>query len=197
MIAEALAQCLSPRVEAALIKVIDRKSAPIFVRKHAVCALAHGVEPSSRRFLLNLFLSEVGRKQSKREFEIYRVLLRAMGHLNDKRAILGLLQALHEERESSYLDCMIATVTSLGELGDKRAMVPLRNLLNTDWVRQAPTICLALAKLRDPKSRQWIATAKEKARGKWAWTPWQRKTFKKAEQLASRQRRHIRPQSRG
>ena len=180
-ITEALCQCLNPQVEADLAELLKERLLRVELRQFAIVALAHGGEAASKELLVELFCRYVQRDRDQREPLMFRALALAMDSLKDARAVPGLTRVIAEERRSSSIDLVMAAIGALGEIGDDRAIAPLRKLAkNRQRWQLAPQVCLALARLNDAKAAALARAARAR---QYNWTAWQLELFDEVERL--------------
>jgi hypothetical protein len=180
-ITEALCRCLTPQVEAELSRLLKERLLGVEVRQFAIVALAHGDEAASKDLLVDLFCDYMQRDRDQREPLMFRALVLAMDSVKSPRAVPGLTRVIAEERRSSSVDLVMAAIGALGEIGDARAVEPLRKLVkNRQRWQLAPQACLALARLKDPKAGGLARDARQKH---YTWTAWQLELFDEVERL--------------
>ena len=190
-IADALGETLNVKIEEELVQIIKNNSFDLFTRKHAVYALGQCRSAETKKFLLELFLDIMKKPKEERqqfqkdEYQIYKALINSVRAAKDPRAVTGLLQIIEEQKEGNVLDEILAAVFALGEIGDNRALEPLRQILKTRWFFSlAPQICLALAKLGDSQILETIRKSRLRSPGQRQWTVHQLKTFDQAGTIA-------------
>ncbi len=102
--------------------------------------------------MLNLLQKRPRRMSRERWLELRREAARELGRIKDQRAVPILLDIIERERFDVILEIAI---DALGEIGDKRAIAPLKRLLNDpsldSYVRDA--VAGALRKLRGESTR--------------------------------------------
>lgn len=187
----ALCRCLSPQVEAELAKLLKERLLAVDTRQFAIVALAQGSEPASKELLLDLFCDYMQRDRDRREPLMFRALLLAMDTVKAPRAVPGLTRVIAEERRSSSIELVMAAIGALGEIGDERAVAPLRKLAkNRKRWQLAPQVCLALARLKDAKAGALARDARAK---QYTWTAWQLEIFDEVERLCPKEEKQKKP----